>query len=105
MRAVLFAATLALVAPMTAMAQTATAPAPASTRAVLADPAKAPSGRSVIIDGATWRCDGASCSATGGSSQPAARACRRVVTRFGAVTEFSWKGETLDTPALAACNA
>jgi hypothetical protein len=35
----------------------------------------------------------------------APRACRRVVARFGPVTEFSWKGETLSAEQLAACNA
>ncbi len=100
MRTLLIAAALFVAAP--AWAQPAEAPV-AATRAVLADAAKAPAGRT-IIDGAAWRCEGSSCTATGGASQPAARACRRVVARFGAVTEFAWKGEILDAAALAACN-
>jgi len=102
MRVLLFSAALILAAP--AMAQTQAPSAPAATRAVLADPTRVPSENTIIIDGANWRCQGTSCSATGGASQPAARACRRVVARLGAVTEFSWKGQTLDTAAVAACN-
>lgn len=74
------------------------------TSLTLADAAKAPTGR-VIVDGAAWRCEGASCTASGGTSQPAARACRRVVAKLGPVTAFSYKGETLDEQALATCNA
>lgn len=103
MRAVLFAGALILAAPALAVAQTVSSPP--ATRAVLADPVRTPAGRTVIVDGASWRCEGASCSATGGTSQPAARACRRLVARFGPVTEFSWKGESLDSAALATCNA
>jgi len=96
MRALLIAAALFAAAP--AIAQ-----APAPTRAVLADAAQA-TGRSVI-DGATWRCEGQACTATGGTEQPATRACRRVVARLGAVTEFAWKGTVLSTEQLAVCNA
>lgn len=98
MRALLIAAALFAAAP--AFAQV---PA-AATSAVLADAARAPA-RSTIIDGATWRCDGASCTASGGSSQPATRACRRVVARFGAVSSFSYKGDVLSAEQIAACNA
>lgn len=96
MRALLVAAALFGAAP--AFAQ-----APVSS-AVLADAAKAPAS-SVIIDGAAWRCDGASCTASGGASQPAPRACRRVVARFGAVSAFTWKGVALSADQLTACNA
>ena len=77
MRALLAAVALFAAAP--ALAQ-----APA-TSATLADAAKAPTGR-VIVDGATWRCEGDACTATGGSNQPATRACRRVVAKLGPVT-------------------
>lgn len=97
MRALLIAAALFAAAP--ALADT-----PATTSLTLVDAAKAPAGRT-IIDGAAWRCDGAQCTATGGASQPASRACRRVVAKFGAVAAFSYKGETLDEQALATCNA
>lgn len=106
MRTLLIAAALFAAAPVAAQpasTQTASTQAATATRAVLADAARAPAGRT-IIDGAAWRCEGAECAATGGASQPAARACRRVVARFGAVTAFVWKGETLNAEQLAACN-
>lgn len=96
MRALIAAAALFAAAPAFAQAP--------ATSLTLADAAKAPTGR-VIVDGAAWRCEGASCTASGGTSQPAARACRRVVAKLGPVTAFSYKGETLDEQALAACNA
>ncbi|MGV8928804.1 MAG: CC_3452 family protein [Brevundimonas sp.] len=96
MRALLIAAALFAAAP--AFAQT------PATSAVLADATRAPAG-ATIIDGASWRCDGASCTATGGSSQPVTRACRRVVARFGAVSSFSYKGVILSDEQIAACNA
>ena len=95
MRALLIAAALFVAAP--AFAQTATS-------AVLADAARAPAA-AVIIDGASWRCEGASCTASGGANQPATRACRRVVARFGAVSSFSYKGVALTAEQIAACNA
>lgn len=97
MRMLAFVAALALATPLAAQ----TAPAP--TRLTLADAAAAPSGR-LIVDGATWRCEGAECVASGGSAQPATRACRRVVARVGAVTAFSWKGQALTEAEVAACN-
>jgi hypothetical protein len=96
MRALLLAAALFAAAP--ALAQ-----APASS-AVLTDAARASAART-IIDGATWRCDGGTCTATGGANQPATRACRRVVSRFGPVSAFSYKGVALTAEQLAACNA
>lgn len=82
----------------------ASAQAPAVTRVVLADASRAPA-RATIIDGATWRCEGQTCTATGGANQPASRACRRVVARLGQVTEFSWRGTALSAEEVAACNA
>ena len=76
----------------------------AATRIVLADASRAPS-RATVIDGANWRCEGQTCTASGGADQPAPRACRRVVARFGVVTEFSWKGTALSAEQLAVCNA
>jgi hypothetical protein len=96
MRALLIAATLLAAAP--AFAQTPT------TSAVLADAARAPAART-IIDGATWTCAGTTCTASGGANQPATRACRRVVARFGAVSSFSYKGVALSAEQIAACNA
>jgi hypothetical protein len=99
MRSVLSLAALCL-----ALAAPAVAQAPNGTRLVLADVANAPA-RPVIIDGANWRCEGATCTASGGNNQPAPRACRRVVARLGAVTEFTWRGTALTAEQVAACNA
>ncbi len=96
MRALLAAAVLFAAAPAFAQAPV--------TSATLADAASAPSGR-VIVDGATWRCEGGACTATGGSSQPATRACRRVVAKLGPVTSFTYKGQSLNEEEIAACNA
>ena len=95
-RALLIAAALFAAAP--ALAQT------APTSAVLADAARAPATRT-ILDGASWRCEGATCTAHGGANQPATRACRRVVARFGPVSSFSYKGVALTAEQIAACNA
>ena len=99
MRALLIVAALFAAAP--AYAQTANSP---GTSAVLADPARAPAA-AIIIDGAAWRCEGATCTASGGANQPATRACRRVVARFGAVSSFSYTGVALTAGQIAACNA
>ena len=96
MRALLAAAVLFAAAPAFAQAP--------ATSATLADAASAPSGR-VIVDGAAWRCEGDACTATGGSSQPAARACRRVVAKLGPVTSFTYKGQVLNEEEIIACNA
>lgn len=97
MRALFAAAAVFAAVPALALAQPATS-------LTLADAAKAPPART-IIDGATWRCEGAECTATGGTNQPASRACRRVVAKMGQVTAFTYRGETLDAEALAVCNA
>lgn len=96
MRAFIVAAALFAAAPAFAQAPV--------TSAVLADAARAPASRT-IIDGANWRCEGATCTATGGANQPAARACRRVAARFGAVSAFTYKGVALSNEEIAACNA
>ncbi len=96
MRALLIAAALFAAAPAFAQSP--------STSAVLVDAARAPAARA-IIDGASWNCTGATCTATGGANQPATRACRRVVARFGAVSSFSYKGIALTAEQIAACNA
>ncbi len=97
MRALLIAAALFAAAPV--VAQT-----PAATRLTLADAARA-SARATIIDGARWSCEGATCTAAGGTEQPATRACRRVVQKFGPVTAFAYKGVELSAEELAVCNA
>jgi hypothetical protein len=100
MRAVLpLIALCAAFAAAPAVAQDASA-----TRVVLADASRAPT-RATIIDGANWRCEGQTCTASGGAAQPAPRACRRVAARMGPVTEFQWKGVALSAQEVAACNA
>jgi hypothetical protein len=96
MRALLIAAVLFAAAPAFAQAP--------ATSAVLADAARAPTGNT-IIDGATWRCEGTTCTASGGANQPATRACRRVAARLGPVSAFSYKGVALTAEQIAACNA
>ena len=99
MRALVLAAALFAAAP--ALAQS----APAPTRLTLASGVTAPTA-GVIVDGAMWRCDTAgACTASGGTAQPATRACRRVVARLGAVSEFAYKGTALTAEQIAACNA
>ncbi len=93
MRVLLIAAALFAAAP--AFAQS------AGTSATLAAPAQT----RTIVDGATWSCEGTACTASGGASQPAARACRRVVARIGKVSAFTWRGTPLSAEQLAACNA
>jgi hypothetical protein len=96
MRALIVAAALFAAAPALAQSN--------ASSAVLVDAAKAPASR-VIIDGAAWRCDGQNCTATGGNSQTALRACRRVVAKFGQVSAFTYKGVALNSEEIAACNA
>ncbi|CAN5276042.1 hypothetical protein BH10PSE1_BH10PSE1_05180 [soil metagenome] len=60
----------------------------------------------LVIDGASWRCGANNvCVGTGGQSQPAPRACRRVVAKVGvALASFTYKGVTLTDEQLATCN-
>ena len=96
MRVLIIAAALFAAAP--ALAQ-----APGGSSATLVAAVAAPT--RTIVDGAAWSCEGATCSASGGVSQPAARACRRVVARIGKVSAFTWRGTALSAEQLATCNA
>ena len=96
MRALIVAAALFAAAPALAQSNTSSA--------TLVDASRAPAGRT-IIDGAAWRCEGATCTATGGANQTAVRACRRVVARLGQVSAFTYKGVALTSEELVACNA
>ncbi len=91
------AAALALAFAAPALAQ------PVGTSLTLKDASRAPA--AAIIDDASWRCSAGICMASGGSSQPALRACKRVVAQLGAVTAFTWKGESLTADKLSACNS
>lgn len=61
----------------------------------------------VIVDGVNWRCESTGvCVGSGrGTEQPASRACRRVVAQVGAVSAFTWRGQSLSAAQLATCNA
>ena len=96
MRALILAAALFAAAPALAQSNVSSA--------TLVDASRAPAGRT-IIDGAAWRCEGGTCTATGGASQTAVRACRRVVARLGQVSAFTYKGVALTAEEVAACNA
>ncbi len=95
---------LSIVALCLALAAPVAAEAPSGARLVLANATSAPT-RPVIIDGASWRCEGATRTASGGTNQPAPRACRRVAARLGSVSEFTWRGTALTAEQIAACNA
>ena len=96
---------LTLAAASAVIALAGTAVAQSGSSLTLRDAASAPS-QTVIIDGASWRCDAqGACVATGqGAEQPALRACRRVAARLGAVSAFTWRGVTLGEDQIAACN-
>jgi len=96
MRALIVAAALFAAAPAFAQSN--------GSSATLVDASKAPASRT-IIDGAAWRCEGATCTANGGANQTATRACRRVVARLGQVSAFTYKGVELSAEELAICNA
>lgn len=101
MRAVLIlAAALILAAPAPGLAQTSTA-----SSFTLQNVAFTPQ-QTLIIDGVSWRCGQANvCVGTGGQSQPASRACRRVVARLGlALASFTFRGVALTDDQLSACN-
>lgn len=96
MRALIVAAALFVAAPALAQSN--------ASSATLVDASKAPAGRT-IIDGAAWRCEGATCTANGGANQTPVRACRRVAARLGPVSAFTYKGVELSAEDIAACNA
>lgn len=66
---------------------------------------KAPPAKAELIhDGALWRCVDTTCKAAAVKGLPAGRSCRKVVAELGAVTAFTWRGQTLDAAAIEACN-
>jgi len=101
MRAVLLAAAL-LLAPATASHALPGTPSSSFTVQNVALTPQAP----ILLDGASWRCNSENlCVGTGGQSQPATRACRRVAARVGApLSTFTYKGTTLTSEQLAICN-
>jgi len=101
MRAVLLAAAL-LLAPATASYSQSATPASSFTVQNVAQTPQAP----ILLDSVSWRCNAENlCVGTGGQSQPATRACRRVAARVGApLSTFTYKGTTLTSEQLATCN-
>ncbi|HWE45150.1 MAG TPA: hypothetical protein VG407_03900 [Caulobacteraceae bacterium] len=89
-------ASLALAVALPALAQ------PVGTSLTLKDASKAPD--HTVIDSAYWHCSAGICMASGGASQPALRACKRVVAQLGPVNAFTWQGKTLSADELATCN-
>jgi hypothetical protein len=93
----------AFAAAVLAAASPALAQSGAGSSLTLQSPMGAPA--HLIIDGAAWVCEGASCTAApGGVDQPTERACRRVVRELGPVTAFTWQGQSLKPDRIAACN-
>ncbi|WJY17431.1 hypothetical protein QQS45_07055 [Alteriqipengyuania flavescens] len=70
-------------------------------RAELAQPVS--EGRTEIVRGVMWRCEGTKCIGTQGRSR-AVIDCERFAREFGEVTAFSAKDEALDAADLARCN-
>lgn len=96
MRAVLLSTVLLLGAAGAAHAQSGGA---ATLQSPLASPARP------IIDGAQWRCTGATCvTANQGEPQPALRACKRFAAQMGAVSAFTYAGRAVTAEQLAECN-
>lgn len=76
------------------------AQAAAESRLTLAEPRDG----AKIIDGASWRCEGKTCTARGGKDQPAVRACKRVVAQLGRAEAYAHRGQDLPSDKLAECN-
>lgn len=64
----------------------------------------APVGGKIVHDGAIWSCKDADCRAGTVKAMPAARVCRQLAGKAGEITAFTYRGETFDAEALAACN-
>ena len=61
------------------------------------------SAKSAVVSDVAWKCDGATCRGSQGTSR-AEIVCARVARKFGEVASFTAKGETLDAEGLAKCN-
>lgn len=60
-----------------------------------------------ILDGRVWNCDGQACLSRSGAaahSQPAARECRRFVSRMGPVEQYRTRGTALSEADVTTCN-
>ena len=61
------------------------------------------SAKTTVVNDVAWKCDGATCRGSEGSSR-AEVVCARVARKLGEVASFTAKGETLDAQGLAKCN-
>ena len=61
------------------------------------------SAKTTVVNDVAWKCDGATCRGSEGSSR-AEVVCARFVRKVGEVASFTAKGETLDAEGLAKCN-
>ena len=96
------AASLALLAPMTAFAQSGGFHGQAKLAAAVGQPT------TVAVNGVDWRCDGDACAAAsdrGPGLDGFMRECRKVVAALGPLTAYSSQGRTMSAGNLAACNA
>lgn len=101
MKPFLFALTLLAAAP--ALAQEAPLAA-YEARAVLASPEQ--SGKTVILDGRTWRCDGAVCTGRAAAtplSQPVTHECQRVEKALGPVLGYRSREDRDERVLTAGC--
>ena len=61
------------------------------------------SAKTEVVGGVAWKCEGATCRGTQGTSR-AEIVCARVARKLGEIASFSAKGEALDAEGLAKCN-
>ena len=61
------------------------------------------SARTTVVNDVAWKCDGATCRGSQGTSR-AEVVCARLARKVGEVASFTAKGETLDAEGLAKCN-
>ena len=61
------------------------------------------SAKTTVVNVVAWKCDGATCRGSQGTSR-AEIVCARLARKVGEVASFTAKGETLDAEGLAKCN-
>ena len=61
------------------------------------------SAKTEVVSGVAWKCEGATCRASQGTSR-AEIVCARVARKLGEVASFTAKGEALDAEGLTKCN-
>ena len=61
------------------------------------------SAKTTVVNDIAWRCEGATCRGSQGTSR-AEVVCARLARKVGEVASFSARGEALDAEGLAKCN-